>query len=445
MSRPEYFPITVESLAENSKRLKQQSLEDMELFGELVGTLSASSLQSNQSVAKIVEMNTKQRRMMDAIRQNPWNFYSFLVTMRHLAATCPPRKDWDAWASKEALAYAALWGVALPCEFHDPKSIVAARTDHQNLQAMNGVLDSLRTITKDQVFALAPQATRLSQQLEEKYDRWKPREREPWAFMTPVENALTLISKRRATPAFEITDLEDDWPLHTPMVAVQRQDVIYVAIDILIATISRETRLLKPTSIFKDKFGSEPRLLRFFTRSSSVAASSDPEVKETWQKRQTRTLADIEADPLLRPCVRRALALFRKDGALSHDYSFFLRQSLFLMGIRPRELQVLLETHYRKPAPRDHGADIEDLVKAYIDGRHYSYSCYSVNTRKWCPLQGNKKLCQGPPHSNIPDSVRASIQRWAPVVVIGTGPSINAYMPSTLSKPSSPASSSPPS
>lgn len=420
---PEYFPVTTESLQENRKKLKFLTLAQKEKFGDLIDVLAASSLTSpietsiraktSLDFKTMPVLRQKHVTLMNAIRQNPWEFYSFLVTMRHLAALCPPKRDWNAWVTKEALAYAALWGVSLPCEYLlSSMSAHSNARDEKNLRVTARVLETLQCT--DEIHAL--HRTLLQQTLDDKYAKWKPRPDEPWAYMTPVENALTLISKRRASPCFEIKELEDDWPLNTPMVAIQKADVIYTVIDILTRRISDETRRLVPTQLFKDKYGSEVRLLRFFSRVSVTAMSSSARSDSTTQD---RSLESIERDPLLRPCVKSALAKFRADGALSHDHGFFLRQCLFQMGIHPRELVTLLETHYRKPTPRNHVADVEDLAKK--QGAHYCYSCFTTNKRGWCPLNGDKRECKSQTHSNdIPDSVRASIRTWAPVIVVET-------------------------
>lgn len=439
---PDYFPITPESLQEHRKKLKFLTLDELEKFGDLVDVLAASSLTSAMEASMsaktssdfktTVVLKKKHVTMMDAIRQNPWDFYSFLVTMRHLASLCPPGRDWSAWVTKEALAYAALWGVALPCEY--PLSSMPlhnASRDVKNLKVTARVLESLQC---SEIYALGN--TRLRNSLDEKYARWKPRSDESWAYITPVENAVTLISKRRASPCFEIEELEDDWPLHTPLVALQKADVIYTVIDVLVQRISEETQRLTPTQLFKTKYAEELRLLRFFSRVS--ARLLDAEIKRSPDAvSQCRSLAEIERDPLLRPCVKAALAKFRADGMLSHDHGFFLRQCLFQMGIHPLELVKLLETHYRKPTPRNHTADVEDLMKK--QGTHYCYSCFTANKRGWCPLNGDKRQCKAPDtHSKgIPDSVRASIQRWAPVITVA------APYPTQTSTAPSPGSSAP--
>jgi len=427
---PDYFPITPESLAENRKKLRFLTLEEQETLGELVDVLAASSLvsamessvtaKSSHEFKTVPVLKKKHVTLMNAIRQNPWDFYSFLVTMRHLASLCPPRRDWSAWVTKEALAYAALWGVALPCEYPLPSMPMhGQKRDLINTRIMARVLETLQC---PQIHALGN--TRLRDSLDDKYSRWKPRHNESWAYITPVENAVTLISKRRASPCFELSsveDLEDDWPLHTPLVAIQKADVIYTVIDVLTQRISEETQQLVPTQLFKNKYGSEIRLLRFFSRvSTSILHAESKQGFGAETQTQCRSMSDIERDPLLRPCVKAALAKFRAEGVLSHDHGFFLRQCLFQMGIHPRELVTLLETHYRKPTPRNHTADVEDLMKKR--GAHYCYSCFTANKRGWCPLNGNVRTCKtSEAHSkDIPDSVRASIQRWAPVIVVET-------------------------
>lgn len=428
---PEYFPITRESVQEHRKKLKFLTLDQQEVFGELVDVLAASSLTSAIEASMVAKSSSdfktepvlrqKHVTLMNSIRTNPWNFYSFLVTMRHLASLCPPQRDWSAWTTKEALAYAALWGVALPCEY--PLTSMSAHGDARDLintRIAARVLETLDAATNQcsEIYALG--RTLLQQTLDDKYSRWKPRSNESWAYITPVENAVTLISKRRASPCFELKspeELEDDWPLHTPLVAVQKADIIYTVIDVLTQRISHETQQLVPTQLFKNKYGNEPRLLRFFTRVSSSILSI--ESKASNAAKQNRTLASIESDPLLRPCVKAALAKFRADGALNHDHGFFLRQCLFQMGIHPSELVKLLEAHYRKPTPRNHVADVEDLMKK--QGAHYCYSCFTANKRGWCPLAGDKSACKSHTHSkDIPDSVRASIQRWGPVIVVAS-------------------------
>ena len=432
---PEYFPVTQDSLQEHRKKLKFLTLAQQQVFGELVDVLAASSLTSAVEASMVAKssadfktepiLRQKHVTLMNDIRTNPWNFYSFLVTMRHLASLCPPQRDWNAWVTKEALAYAALWGVALPCEY--PSTTMSARNDardESNTRIAARVLDALGTLDaaaatnhRSSVYALGH--TLLQQTLDDKYARWKPRSDESWAYITPVENAVTLISKRRASPCFELKtpeELEDDWPLNTPLVAVQKADIIYTVIDVLTQRISLETRQLVPTQLFKTKYGNESRLLRFFTRVSASTLG----IESKAPTKQNRSLDSIERDPLLRPCVKAALAKFRAEGALSHDHGFFLRQCLFQMGIRPSELVRLLETHYRKPAPRNHLADVEDLVKK--QGAHYCYSCFTTNKRGWCPLGGDKTACKtSETHSNgIPDPVRASIQRWGPVIIIAS-------------------------
>lgn len=425
---PEYFAVTRESLQEHRKKLKFLTLAEQEVFGELVDVLAASSLTSAIETSLTAKSSSdfktepvlrqKHVTLMNGIRTNPWNFYSFLVTMRHLASLCPPQRDWNAWVTKEALAYAALWGVALPCEY--PSTAMSMHNQQRDLVNTRIAARVLETLQCDEIHALG--RTSLQQTLDDKYARWKPRSNEPWAYITTVENAMTLISKRRASPCFELTtqeELEDDWPLNTPLVAVQKADIIYTVIDVLTQRISLETQQLVPTPVFKNKYGNEPRLLRFFTRVSSSSSILSIESKALTQA-QNRSLASIEGDPLLRPCVKDALAKFRAEGALSHDHGFFLRQCLFQMGIHPPELVKLLETHYRKPTPRNHLADVEDLVKK--QGAHYCYSCFTANKRGWCPLGGDKKTCQTTHSNGIPDPVRASIQRWAPVVVLASTP-----------------------
>lgn len=435
---PEYFPITPESLQEHRKKLKFLTLAQQEVFGELVVVLAASSLTSAAEASMVAKssndfktelvLRQKHVTLMNDIRMNPWNFYSFLVTMRHLASLCPPQRDWNAWVTKEALAYAALWGVALPCEY--PSTVMPMRNDARDESNSRIAARVLETLQCPEICALG--RTSLQQTLDEKYGRWKPRSNESWAYITPVENAVTLISKRRASPCFELKtqeELEDDWPLNTPLVAVQKADIIYTVIDVLTQRISHETQQLVPTQLFKNKYGNESRLLRFFTRVSSSILSLESKTSNATAAKQNRSLQSIENDPLLRPCVKAALAKFRAEGALSHDHGFFLRQCLFQMGIHPLELVKLLETHYRKPTPRNHTADVEDLVKK--QGAHYCYSCFTANKRGWCPLGGDKKTCKtSETHSNgISDSIRASIQRWAPVIVIATETEINAPTP----------------